>query len=76
MRKVIIENHIKEMRMACHMTQENLAKNACLSQNTISDIETGKRGCTLEHAYLISRAFGLDIEEMFDFHFIPKALRR
>lgn len=70
--KILITNKIKEYRKAYGYSQEYLAKLTGLSQNSISDIESGKNGCTLAHAFLIAQAFGLCIEDLFSWAYMPK----
>ncbi|MCR4677164.1 MAG: helix-turn-helix transcriptional regulator [Lachnospiraceae bacterium] len=70
--KLLITNHIKEYRKAYGYSQEYLAKLTGLSQNSISDIESGKNGCTLGHAFLIAQAFGLYIEDVFSWAYVSE----
>ena len=49
------------------MSQEELAELVGTTRQTITSIEVGKYIASLPLAYKISRAFGLTIEEVFDF---------
>ncbi len=68
---VIVKNYIRDFRKRLSWSQERLAELTGLSQNTVSELETGKHSCSLEHAFLISYAFGLDVEDVFKFDIIP-----
>lgn len=53
----MVFNCIKSMRKFFHLTQKDLAALSGLSQNSISDIENFKSGCSISHALSIYNAF-------------------
>lgn len=61
-----IANHIRRFRFERgEMTQEILA-NACgVTRQTIIALEAGRYGPSLELAFKIARAFGVGVEEVF-----------
>ncbi len=67
-RKFEITNNIRKMRFfADEMTQQQLAKNAGVSRQTIVAIEAAKYSPSLELAFRISNVFGVEIGEVFKF---------
>ena len=66
--KLIITNRIRELRFfAGEMTQQQLAKLTGVSRQTIIAIEAGKYSPSLELAFHIADAFGVTIDEVFNF---------
>jgi putative transcriptional regulator len=64
--KIEITNHIRKLRFfADEMTQQQLAQKTGASRQTINAIEAGKYSPTLELAFRIADAFGLEISEVF-----------
>jgi putative transcriptional regulator len=61
-----IANHIRRLRFEHdEMTQEALA-NACgVTRQTIIALEAGRYGPSLELAFKIARAFGVGVEDVF-----------
>lgn len=61
-----ITNRVGELR-AAHgsMSQADLAKAIGVSRQTIIAIEQGHYSPSLERAFLISRVFGVNIEDVF-----------
>ncbi len=67
-RKFEITNNIRKLRFfANEMTQQQLAEKAGVSRQTIVAIEAGKYSPTLELAFRIADAFGVQIGEVFDY---------
>jgi putative transcriptional regulator len=65
-RKFIITNNIRRLRFfANEMTQQELAEKAGVSRQTIIAIEAGKYSPSLELAFRIADAFGVEIGEVF-----------
>ena len=65
-KKLQITNHIRKLRFfANEMTQQELAEKAGISRQTIIAIEAGKYSPTLELAFRIANAFGVEIGEVF-----------
>lgn len=65
-KKFEITNQIRKLRFfAGEMTQQQLAEKTGSSRQTINAIEAGKYSPTLELAFRIADAFGLDINEVF-----------
>jgi putative transcriptional regulator len=62
-----MDNHVKELRTAAGLRQEDLADQVEVSRQTIISIEGGRYNPSLELAWRLSRALGVTIEELFDF---------
>lgn len=62
---VTVNNCIRKFRKELGISQNELSESTGISQNTISDLETHKRGCTLETAFIISDRLGRHIDEVF-----------
>ena len=66
-KKFEITNNIRKLRFfADEMTQQQLAEKASVSRQTIIAIEAGKYSPSLELAFRIAVAFGVQIGEVFD----------
>ena len=66
--KLVITNNIRKLRFfADEMTQQELADRAGASRQTIIAIEAGKYSPSLELAFRIADAFGVDIGEVFGY---------
>lgn len=66
-KQYIISNNIRRLRFfADEMTQQQLAEKAGASRQTIIAIEAGKYSPSLELAFRIADAFGVNINEVFD----------
>lgn len=62
-----IKNNIRKLRFfANEMTQQELAEKASASRQTIIAIEAGKYTPSLELAFRIAYAFGVEIGEVFE----------
>lgn len=55
---------LKSRRLACDMTQADMAKNLNVSKNTISNWETGERSIDLQKAWNMADALGMSIDEL------------
>jgi putative transcriptional regulator len=67
-KKIVITNNIRKLRFfANEMTQQELAEKAGASRQTIIAIEAGKYSPSLELAFKIADAFGVNINEVFDY---------
>ncbi len=65
-RKFEITNNIRRLRFfANEMTQQELAEKAGVSRQTIIAIEAGKYSPSLELAFRLADAFGVEIGEVF-----------
>lgn len=64
-KKQILRNNIKAFRNARNLSQDKLAEYSGLSQNTISDYENGKTGCTAYHAAILCDLFCCRFEDLF-----------
>ena len=63
-----IRNHIRRLRFEHgEMTQEQLAKQASVTRHTIMALEAGKYLPSLLLAFRIARAFGLQVEQVFEY---------
>jgi putative transcriptional regulator len=66
-KKYEIRNNIRKLRFfANEMTQQELAEKASASRQTIIAIEAGKYTPSLELAFRIADAFGVEIGEVFE----------
>ena len=66
-KKFEITNDIRKLRFfADEMTQQQLAEKAGVSRQTIIAIEGGKYSPSLELAFRIAHAFGVQISEVFN----------
>ena len=66
MKKIVISNNVRKLRFfASEMTQQELAERADVSRQTIIAIEANKYSPSLELAFRIANAFGVDIGEVF-----------
>jgi putative transcriptional regulator len=67
-KKIEITNNIRKLRFfANEMTQHELAEKAGASRQTIIAIEAGKYSPSLELAFKIADAFGVNINEVFNY---------
>lgn len=67
-KKITITNEIRKFRFfANEMTQQQLAEKVGVSRQTIISIEAGKYSPSLELAFRIAEAFGVRINELFDY---------
>ena len=63
---VPIANHIRRLRFeAGEMTQGELAAKIGMTRQTVAAIEAGKYSPSLEAAFRIAHAFGVGIDEVF-----------
>lgn len=63
-----IENRIRRLRFDHgEMTQEELAKRAGCSRQTIIALEQGRYVPSVELAFKIARVFGVSLEEVFQY---------
>ncbi|MGC9973729.1 MAG: helix-turn-helix transcriptional regulator [Bryobacteraceae bacterium] len=66
--ELAIKNHIRRLRFEHgEMTQEQLAKQAGVTRHTIMALEAGKYLPSLLLAFRIAQAFGVDLEDVFEF---------
>lgn len=67
-KKPVIENRIRELRFKNkEMTQQALADQVGITRQTVIAIEKGKYYPSLELAFQFAVAFGLPLEEVFQF---------
>ena len=62
-----MKNRIEEMRRERGISQEELAKLAGVSRQTVSSLENGRYNPSITLAYKIARLFGSAIEDVFIF---------
>lgn len=60
-------NRVRQLREERGLTQRELGELVGVSRQSIAAIEKGKFDPTVWLAYDLSRAFGITIEELFDF---------
>ena len=65
--KLILRNHLKEIRAEKNLSQGELAALVGVSRNTISSIETGQYCPTAKLALVLCVALGKKFEEIFYF---------
>lgn len=61
-----VKNALKELRKARNWSQGDLAQVLGVSRQSVNAIETGKYDPSLPLAFLIARAFGKRIEDVFE----------
>jgi putative transcriptional regulator len=65
-KKYVISNNIRTLRFfAGEMTQQELAEKAGVSRQTIIAVEAGRYSPSLEFAFRIAEALGVEIGEVF-----------
>lgn len=62
-----VTNSIRAVREARGMTQADLAGRIGVTRQTLIAIEQGKYSPTLELAFQISRAFGVGLDDLFQY---------
>lgn len=62
-----VHNRLRELRARYRLTQEELARKAGVTRQTIIAIENGKYLPSLKLAYKLASAFNMKIEEVFVF---------
>ena len=73
MGKQKIKNQIRRLRFnANEMTQEELAKKACVTRQTIIALEAQKYSPSLELAFKIANVFNVPLEEVFQYNKINR----
>ena len=65
--KLILKNHLKEVRAERKLSQSQLAEMVGVSRNTISYIETGQFNPTAKLALVLCIALDKKFEELFYF---------
>lgn len=65
--KLVLKNHLKEVRAELKISQSQLAEMVGVSRNTISSIETGQFNPTAKLALIICIALDKKFEELFYF---------
>ena len=65
--KLVLRNHIKEIRLQKGMSQTELADMVGVSRNTISSIETGQFTPSAKLALILSLGLQKKFEELFYF---------
>jgi len=71
--KVVISNQIRRLRFESdEMTQRELAHRTGCTRQTINAIEAAKYGPSLELALKIAEAFGVGIEEVFQYEVVSR----
>jgi putative transcriptional regulator len=69
-KKIEITNNIRKLRFfASEMTQQALAEKVGVSRQTIIAIEAGKYSPSLELSFRIADAFGVRLDEVFEYRF-------
>jgi transcriptional regulator with XRE-family HTH domain len=60
----ILAQHVRRLRIARQMSQEDLAHAANLSQDQISEIENAKHSTTLDNIQRLAFALGVTVAEL------------
>lgn len=63
--KEILKNRLKVARAACNISQEQLAKMAGVTRQTIGSIETGQYCPTAKLALILCRCLNKNFEDLF-----------
>ena len=63
----LVTNSIRARRETAGFTQAELATRIGVTRQTLIAIEQGKYSPTLELAFQIARAFGVDIDDLFQY---------
>lgn len=63
----LVTNTIRARREAVGLTQAELARTVGVTRQTLIAIEQGKYSPTLELAFQLARAFGLGIDDLFQY---------
>ena len=66
-RRIKIENKIKQLREHNNLTQQDLAEKVSVSRQTIISLESGRYNPSIFLAYKIAGVFNLTIEDVFIF---------
>ena len=65
----VLTNNIRKLRFAtAEMTQLELAEKVGISRQTIISLEANRYNPSLELAFKIAEAFGVQISEVFQYH--------
>ena len=59
--------HLRELRLAKKLSQQELELNAEISKNQVGNIERGEVNITLITATAISKALNISLKELFDY---------
>ena len=62
-----IRNHVRDLRAAREMTQQQLADSIELTRQTVIAIEGDKYSPSLETAFRIANVFGVPLKEVFQY---------
>ena len=62
-----VGQRIKKLRSIFKLSQEQVAERCGLSNETISRVERGVQGATLDNYSKIARALGVPLHDLFDF---------
>jgi transcriptional regulator with XRE-family HTH domain len=62
----ILAQHVRRLRIARQMSQEDLAHAADLSQDQISEIENAKHSTTLDNIQRLAFALGVTVAELLE----------
>ncbi|MBL0923575.1 MAG: helix-turn-helix transcriptional regulator [Sphingomonadaceae bacterium] len=66
-----MENRLKELRLAHHLSQGELALRLGVSRQTINAVETDKYDPSLPLAMRMSKLFGVPVDAIFIDHWTP-----
>jgi len=64
--KKVIGARIRSLRKTLGLTQEELAERASLANETISRVERGIQGATLDNYLALAEALDVNLKELFD----------
>lgn len=72
-----INNHIRRLRFETgDVTQETLARQCGVTRQTIIALEAGKYTPSLELAFRLANAFGVGIDQVFEWQALPPTAAR
>ncbi|HKP06345.1 MAG TPA: helix-turn-helix transcriptional regulator [Microbacterium sp.] len=62
-----VQNSIRAVREAAGVTQAELARQVGVTRQTLIAIEQGRYSPTLELAFQLARAFGVGLDDLFEY---------
>ena len=61
-----LTNHVRQIRQAAQLTQEELASRAGITRQSIIAIEQGRYGPTVKLALQLAAVLGVGVEDLFE----------
>jgi len=70
--RIAVGLRIKELRIACNITQEQLAHLSDLDRTYINSVENGKRNISMVAIEKIAKAFNVGLKDFFNAKYFEK----